>query len=681
MARDYSLKSSRAPAVEIDYKAELNEQQYLAVTSLLGPSLVIAGAGSGKTRTLTYRVSYLVANGILPENILLLTFTNKAAREMLTRVEELMPGSTSGIWGGTFHSIGARILRKHAEKIGFTRSFSILDSEDQRSLLSKVIKETGVAKDAKERLGEKFPKPAVIASILGMAANTGLEVETILAENYEFYDETDAGILKVAKLYVEKKLDANAMDFDDLLTKMLALVTENEDIRKLYQSQFQFILVDEFQDTNAVQGELVDLLAEGHGNLMVVGDDAQSIYSWRGADYRNILEFPDRYENAKVYKIETNYRSVPEVLALANESIRANVDQFPKELVAARESRGMRPGLVPLADPRTQATFVSQRIRELHEQEGVEYEDMAVLYRSHFHSMEVQMQLTVDGVPFVVTSGLRFFEQAHIKDVAAFMKFASNPTDEVSFDRMVSLLGGVGPVTATKLWRQWRECPGGKGGSDAPPDGFSKYMLDFKVPAAARSDWDQIAYILDEFLAPELDDGLIAPEHMIHSVMEGVYDEYMVASFDNAESRKQDIEQFQMFASGYTTLMDFLEQMALLGGTEGDPRQDQKRSEEPGITLSSVHQAKGLEWKVVFVIWLTQGMFPNKRAVDETGREGLEEERRLFYVATTRAEDELYLTFPEYWPKAYSGDQFQEASSFLSEFDEERVEIWNVSPF
>ena len=679
MARNYSLRSSGAKAPEIDYKAELNEQQYQAVTSLLGPSLVIAGAGSGKTRTLTYRVSYLVANGILPENILLLTFTNKAAREMLTRVEELMPGSTLGIWGGTFHSIGARLLRKHAEKVGFTRSFTILDSEDQRSLLAKVIKETGVAKEAKERLGEKFPKPAVIASILGMAANTGLEVETILAESYEFYDETDAGILKVAEVYAEKKADANCMDFDDLLTKTLELISGSEEVRKLYQSQFQFILVDEFQDTNAIQSELVDLLAEGHGNLMVVGDDAQSIYSWRGADFRNILEFPDRYQDAKVYKIETNYRSVPEVLALANDSIRHNLNQFPKELVAARPSAGLQPGLIPLPDPRTQANFVSQRLRELHEEQGIEYEDMAVLYRSHFHSMEVQMQLTVDGVPFVVTSGLRFFEQAHIKDVAAFLKFASNPTDETSFDRMANLMSGVGAVTASKLWQQWRNCPGGKG--EGPPDSFSKYMLDFKVPAAAKSDWSQIAYILDEFLEPAHDDGLIAPEHMIHSVLEGIYNEYLVASFDNAESRKQDIEQFQMFASGFTSILDFLEQMALLGGSEGDPRQDQARSEEPGVTLSSVHQAKGLEWKIVFVIWLTDGMFPNKRAVDESGVEGMEEERRLFYVAVTRAEDELYLTYPEYWPKAYSGDQFQTPSSFLGECAEDLMEIWNVSPF
>jgi DNA helicase-2/ATP-dependent DNA helicase PcrA len=336
--------------------------------------------------------------------------------------------------------------------------------------------------------------------------------------------------------------------------------------------------------------------------------------------------------------------------------------------------------LVPLPDPRTQANFVSQRIRELHEEQGVEYEDMAVLYRSHFHSMEMQMQLTVDDVPFVVTSGLRFFEQAHVKDVAAFLKFATNPTDETSFDRMCNLISGVGAVTATKLWRQWRACPGGQG-EEGPPDSFSKYMLDFKVPASAQGDWSQIAYILDEFLDPEADDGLIAPEFMIHSVMEGLYKEYMIASFDNAESRQQDLEQFQMFASGFSSMVDFLEQMALLGGSEGDPQQDRRRKDEPGVTLSSVHQAKGLEWKIVFVIWLTDGMFPNKRAVDDSGKEGMEEERRLFYVAVTRAEDELYLTYPEYWPKAYSGDQFQNPSSFITELDEDRVEIWNVSPF
>jgi DNA helicase-2/ATP-dependent DNA helicase PcrA len=683
MARSYSLEGvSPKPGdpgagKTIDYRAELNEQQYQAVTSLMGPALVIAGAGSGKTRTLTYRVAYLLDNGIAPENILLLTFTNKAAREMNERVEAIAPASTAGIWAGTFHSIGARILRRHAERIGFTRNFGILDSDDQRAMITKLVKSSGVAENAQERLGEKFPKPAVIASILGLAANTDVEVETILERQYSFFEDTDRAILKVAKLYGEKKKEGNHMDFDDLLVRTRQLLVDDKEIRALYQSQFQFILVDEYQDTNAVQGEVIDLLAEKHGNLMVVGDDAQSIYSWRGADYSNILDFPRRYKGAQVYKIETNYRSVPEVLALANASIRANQSQFPKELVAARPAKSMRPAFVPTFNPNMQAKFVSQRIRELNEDEGIEYDDMAVLYRSHFHSMELQMQLTTDGVPFVITSGLRFFEQAHIKDVAAYLKFAMNPKDDVSFERMVKLMAGIGPASADKLWQAWLNSDVvAKFNEDGNlPEYYKDTLLKFKVPAKAQNDWSQMAHVMDEIVnAGEL----LEPEKMIACIRMGIYDDYMKAAFDNADTRKQDLDQFQAFASGFQKVEEFLEQMALLGGADGDPNQDKKQEDEPSVVLSSVHQAKGLEWKVVFVIWLADGMFPNKRAVEEGGMESLEEERRLFYVAVTRAEDELYLLYPEMWPKAYNGDTLQTPSRFLSDFPPELVEEWRL---
>ncbi len=680
MARTYSLEpapglpSGDADAdAGIDYQAELNEQQHAAVTSLLGPALVIAGAGSGKTRTLTYRVAYLIDNGIAPENILLLTFTNKAAREMLERVEEIAPGSTIGIWGGTFHSIGARLLRRHAEKIGFERTFSILDSDDQRSLISKVVKELGVADKAKDKLGEKFPKPAVIASIMGLAANTDVSVKEILGQNFSFYEDTDKAIRKVISRYKERKVEGNNMDFDDLLVQTRKLLAQEEDIRKMYQSQFQFILVDEYQDTNVVQGEIIDTLGASHKNVMVVGDDAQSIYSWRGADYRNILEFPERYPEATVYKIETNYRSVPEVLSVANSAIRANRNQFAKELVAARPAKGMLPAFIPVFDPGMQARFVSQRIRELHEDEGIEYDEMAVLYRSHFQSMEVQMQLTTDDVPFVITSGLRFFEQAHIKDVASFLKFACNPRDDVSFERMTRLLSGVGAVSAEKLWQQWMACPIHQGWAET--DTFSKHMLDYKVPARAKSDWEQMVHVLDELVVKGEP---LTPEKMIFSVREGIYDDYLRAAFDNEESRKQDLDQFMLFASRFDKIDEFLEQMALLGGAEGDPQQERKREKEPSVCLSSVHQAKGLEWKIVFVIWLADGMFPNRRAVEEGGMESLEEERRLFYVAITRAEDELYLMYPEMWPKAYSGEAMQTPSRFLGDFPSDLVEEWRL---
>ncbi len=661
-----------SPNEPIDYAKELNPQQLEAVQSLMGPALVIAGAGSGKTRTLTYRVAYLIENDISPENILLLTFTNKAAREMLERVEDVSPGSTIGIWGGTFHSIGARILRRHAEKIGYQPSFTILDSDDQKTVIAKVIKENHLAKKAEEASGEKFPKPQVVGGIFSLAANMDVTVKELLAEQYAFFEETDASILRAHKLYSEKKLESNVMDFDDLLVNFRKLLRDNDDIREYYQSQFQFILVDEYQDTNAVQGEIIDMLARAHHNVMVVGDDAQSIYSWRGADFRNILEFPERYKEAKVYKIETNYRSRPEILELANEAITANTEQFPKELVSARESKGMKPALIPLYDPSIQARVVAQRIRQLRD-EGVPYDEMAVLYRSHFQSMEVQMQLTTEGIPFVITSGLRFFEQAHVKDVASFMRFIHNPRDPSSFERMCGMLPGIGPASAGKLFNQWIDHLAATG--DRMPESFEELMEDWKVPARSRAAWEQLLVVLDEMAGG---DDKATPEQMIFSVREGIYDDFMRSAFDNPETRKQDLEQFQNFAEGFSDLGDFLEQMALLGGSEGDPRQDRRRSDEPSVTLSSVHQAKGLEWKAVFVIWLADGMFPNKRAIDEGGLDSLEEERRLFYVAVTRAKDELYLLYPEMWPRARGADPFQVPSRFLGDFSADLVEEWKV---
>src|SRR5205809_239614 len=354
MSRQYTLqRAPRSTSIHIDYAAELNEQQLAAVTAPPGPLLVIAGAGSGKTRTLTYRVAYLLENGIDPRNILLLTFTNKAAREMLDRVANFLP------------------------------------------LLERI-------KDVHDR-------------------------------------------------YEKKKKATNSMDFDDLLQKTLSMFQQHERIAEFYRRQFQFILVDEYQDTNKIQADLVDLLARDHRNVMVVGDDAQSIYSWRGANFQNILEFPKRYPDARVFKIEMNYRSVPEILEVANAAIAANVQQFRKHLSATRESNATKPALVALNDGAEQAQFVAQRILELRD-ENVDLNDIAVLYRAHYHALELQLELSRRGIPYQITSGIRFFEQAHIKDVTAFLRLVANPRDEVAFNRMVKLLPGIGNRTAENLW-------------------------------------------------------------------------------------------------------------------------------------------------------------------------------------------------------------------------------------
>lgn len=668
MARQYTLHRSTPTVTSgIDYRAALNEEQYAAVSSPPGRALVIAGAGSGKTRTLTYRVAWLLDHGIDAREVLLLTFTNKASREMTERVRELVPHDTSALWAGTFHSIGSRILRRHADDLGFTRSFSILDRDDQKSILNAVIGSLDI--DTKQR---RFPKADVLASIFSLIENTGASLEEVIASRYDQFYDWIAKIEEVRQGYIKKKQATNSMDFDDLLVLTVRLFEENPDVLDLYQQRFKNVLVDEYQDTNAVQGRMIDLLAGKHNSLMAVGDDAQSIYSWRGADMSLILGFPVRYPGAKVYIIEINYRSVPEILNLSNAAISANTGRFEKDLRSSREAIGTRPALVALPDPSTQAAFVAQRMLELRD-EGVPLEEMAVLYRAHFQSLDIQMELTVRGIPFSITSGLRFFEQAHIKDVAAFMRFVVNRRDEVSFLRMVSLLPGLGPVAAAKLWSEWLKS--GWAEKEELPPKWSDLFLDFKVPKKSAKHWEQLCFTLDE-LTP---DGEFArPSAMIFSILEGVYKDYLDASFDNAESRRADIEQLSQYGGNFDDILEFLAQLSLMSSTDGQPTGDQSEADEKKVTLSSIHQAKGLEWKVVFLIWLVDGQFPNGRVLEADDDELLEEERRLFYVALTRAKDELYLTYPMMNPKSYTGDVICRPSQFLEDFPAELVEEWNV---
>lgn len=668
MARQYTLHRSTPTATSgIDYQAALNEEQYAAVSSPPGRALVIAGAGSGKTRTLTYRVAWLLDHGLDAHEVLLLTFTNKASREMTERVRELVPHDTSSLWAGTFHSIGSRILRRHADDIGFTRSFSILDRDDQKSILNAVIGSLDI--DTKQR---RFPKADVLASMFSLIENTGASLEEVIASRYDkFYDWIET-IEQVRQDYIEKKLASNSMDFDDLLVLTVRLFDQNPDVLEIYQKRFKHVLVDEYQDTNSIQGRMIDLLVGKNNSLMAVGDDAQSIYSWRGADMSLILGFPVRYPGAKVFIIEINYRSVPEILNLSNAAISANTGRFEKDLRSSREAFGMRPALVALPDPSTQAAFVAQRMMELREA-GVPFEEMAVLYRAHFQSLEIQMELTVRGTPFSITSGLRFFEQAHIKDVAAFMRFMVNRRDEVSFLRMVSLLPGLGPVAAAKLWSDWLKS-GWSEKEEIPPK-WSEIFLKFKVPKKSSKHWEQLCFTLDE-LTPEGE--FAQPSAMIFSILEGVYNDYLEASFENADSRRADIEQLSQYGGNFDDILDFLAQLSLMSSTDGQPTGEQSVTDEDKVTLSSIHQAKGLEWKVVFLIWLVDGQFPNGRILEADDNKMLEEERRLFYVAITRAKDELYLTYPMTNPKSYTNEFVCRPSQFLDDFPPSMVEEWNI---
>ncbi len=685
MSRDYVLQPFRAPMhLQIDYAHELNEQQYAAVTAPPGPSLVIAGAGSGKTRTLTYRVAFLLEQGIPPDRILLLTFTNKAAREMMRRVADLLGQELAELWGGTFHAIGNRILRQHAPLVGYQRDFSILDREDSKHLVATCLAESDI--DIK---AVRFPKPEVIGEVFSLALNTQQTVQEVVERQYSHFSMLADQIAGLEARYRERKRATNAMDFDDLLALWLKLLQEREEIRDHYQRRFQFVLVDEYQDTNRLQGDLIDLLAARHHNVMVVGDDAQSIYAWRGANYLNILKFPDRYPGAKVYRIETNYRSTPEILEVANAAIRANVNQFAKQLAPARKT-GTKPVLVPCGEGAEQAVFVAQRVLELRD-EGVNLNHMAVLYRSHFHALELQLELTKRNIPFSITSGIRFFEQAHIKDVTGYLKLVSNCRDELPFKRLAQMLPGIGGKGADKLWKTYlSKLP------PAPPSEPSGAPETVRAPAPPATNvvagalqacapvvpkkgllaWAELATTVSQLEAPDVR-GHAA--EMIGLILEAGYEDYLQENYTNHRSRLEDLEQLAIFARQFETVEDFLTQLALLSNVDAEDNQPASSDDEQ-LKLSTIHQAKGLEFDVVFLIMLCEGLFPSARSLETP--EGEEEERRLMYVAITRARNELYLTYPLVRVTYEGGmDAMQRPSRFLREIPEDLLDVWNLKAY
>ena len=663
MSRDYVMQPFQAPAgLRIDYPRELNAQQLAAVTAPPGPSLVIAGAGAGKTRTLIYRVAFLLEQGISAERILLLTFTNKAAREMMQRVAELLGGDIASLWGGTFHSLGNRILRQHAELLGYTRDFTILDREDAEDLIAACLGEMDL--DVK---ATRFPKADVLGDIFSLAANKSKSVTEMLREQFEHFSHLAGPMEEVRRRYQVRKRSTRVMDFDDLLVLWNQLLLEHESVRDFYQRRFQFVLVDEYQDTNLLQANLVDQIAARHHNVMAVGDDSQSIYSWRGANFQNILRFPERYPGATIYKIETNYRSTPEILNLANATISANQHQFEKQLTPVRPS-GQRPALVACMDASEQAGFVAQRALELRE-EGVELHQMAVLYRSHFHALELQFELTRRNIPFSITSGIRFFEQAHIKDVAAYLRLVSNPRDELAFKRLARLLPGIGDRAADKLWVEFHTR------LDATPFrlGESLQACANRVPKKSQVAWAQFVTTM-----AQLEDLPKEPGRMIEHVLEADYEAYLQSAYANYRARLEDLEQLASFALQFKSVEELLAQLALLTNVEAEGSRPANRDDEQ-IRLSTIHQAKGLEFEVVFVIMLCDGLFPSARSLEST--EGEEEERRLFYVAVTRARNELYLTYPLIRSKpGYGGDMMQQASRFLLELPDAVREEWNLAP-
>ncbi len=669
MARTFIIKSEQArPASLINYSQELNDEQRAVVNAGGGPLLVIAGAGSGKTRTLTYRVARLIELGVAPGRVLVVTFTNRAAREMLSRVESLLKTDTRKTWGGTFHSIGNRILRRHAVSLGYESNYTILDSEDAKELIKSCIEEAAIDTKAK-----RFPKGEVLREMFSFATNTDTPLEQVIAKQYPHFEPLTAQIKRVDFLYQDRKLARNAMDYDDLLVNWKKLLEMKPDIAAIYQEQFQHILVDEYQDTNTLQADIIDLLAVKHRNVMIVGDDAQAIFGWRGANIENILSFQKRYPDAQLFKLESNYRSTPEILMLANAAIHHNRNQFSKNLQAIRPSQNFQPALIPCRDADQQAAFVAARILELRD-EGVPLDEIGVLYRSHFHALELQLELTRRGIPYEIRSGVRFFEQAHIKDVTSYLRLIVNPRDEIAWKRVLKLIPKIGNATASRIWERLAES------NDAlalvRPDAFGNDTIAPSLPKGAQTGWQEFV----ELIKALTEEGTLNnPTKQIEIILERGYNEYLQASFDNAEAREEDLKQLALFAGRYDTTEQFLNELALIQTESGALTGEDVvvgGDEDERLALSSVHQAKGLEWKIVFVIWVTDGRFPSARSLREP--EGEEEERRLFYVALTRARDELYVTYPIVENERGRQTILQRPSRFVLEVPRSLFEIWNV---
>jgi DNA helicase-2/ATP-dependent DNA helicase PcrA len=611
----------------IHYEKELNEDQMKVVMEEGGPLLVIAGAGSGKTRTLTYRVARLIEIGIPPERILLATFTNKAAKAMLSRVNSLVEIDIARLWGGTFHHIAHLILRRNAHLLGYDRNFTIIDTEDASQLINDCITEKEI-----DAMGKKFPRADVIRDIISLSLNTETSLDDIVTAKYAYLFFCLERIKTVASLFAIRKKHLNVMDFDDLLCNLKNLLLQFPEVLAAYAGRFSHVLVDEYQDTNITQAQLMDLMASHHRNLMVVGDDSQSIYAFRGANYANILHFPKRYPDCKIFKLETNYRSTPEILRLANLSIVNNENQYQKELRPVR-GRGMRPILASLENVGQQANFVSHRILELY-REGVPFDEMAVLYRAHYHSMELQMEMSRRGIPYEIRSGIRFFEQAHIKDITAYMRILLNPFDELAWKRTLGLHTGIGKVTAEKIWKfiSNHEQPLQMVKSDKFLDSATKKTLPglLKIQNTFR----ELLVQFSEMNPPEIIDTLLASG----------YREHLQGKYTDAVAREEDLHQLGFFSAKFPSLQDFLSEVALMTNMAEEGDDAPEAATKGKVILSTIHQSKGLEWSVVMMIWCADGMFPLARALKDP--DGEEEERRLFYVATTRAKDQLYLCYP-----------------------------------
>lgn len=656
----YTLRRVTEPrALTIDYASELNPGQLAAVQAVDGPHLVIAGAGTGKTRTLVYRVAYLIENGVLPESILLLSFTRRAAHELMHRSTRLLDARCSRVVGGTFHSFASTALRTNAKLLGLPENFTIVDRGDSEDIISVLRTELGLG--TKEK---RFPKKNTILNMISREANTGRNLAEIIQDEYpKFFDDLPE-IGKLALRYRDYKRENGIFDYDDLLTRCLESLRGNEEFRTKLTNQYRFIMVDEYQDTNVVQAEIASLLAAPGNNLMAVGDDAQSIYSFRGAHFQNILKFPEKYPGCKVLYLEENYRSSQPILDFTNGIIASAREKYDKQLFSNKE--GEKPVMLRTGGLDQQSDFICQRILELRE-EGVPLSQLAVLFRSGWHSNELEIELNARNIPFVKFGGMKFIEAAHIKDMVALLRIVVNPRDEIGWYRILLLMDGVGPKTARKL-------------SEALSRGANTDALNLQTAKYA----DQVTALvgLTRQLTHMAGQPTNRPEVSIEALLE-FYRPLLKANYDDSEKRSTDLESLIRLSSRYERLDEFLVDLALDPPESSQILSSPEEKEDEKLVLSTIHSAKGLEWHSVFMLSLIDGYLPAGQSLAKDS--DLEEERRLLYVACTRAKQGLYLIVPEFAKNTdYSyfsgGMSFSQPSRFLEEIARfsELVEQWEL---
>ncbi len=637
---------------KIAYSEELNVAQYEAVMHDKGPALVIAGAGTGKTRTLVYRLARLIEDKNPPETILLLTFTRKASAEMLRRASSILDGRCEDVSGGTFHSFALQTLRKYAEAINFRNNFSVLDTGDAEDVIN--ILRANLKFDKTKR---RFPTKSTILKIISMATNTRERIDAVIEKDYPGYEDIAEEINLISLQYRDYKAKHQLMDYDDLLVHLLNLMKSRPDVRKKLNDRYRYIMVDEYQDTNRLQHEIVLQLAGTQQNIMAVGDDAQSIYAFRGADYQNILFFPKSFDNCEVFKIEQNYRSTTPILNLSNEIIRSAAFKYEKELYSDK-IEGELPMLVAANDEREQSDFIAQQVLEYREQ-GIELDDIAVLFRSSFHSFDLEISLNKANIPYQKFGGIKFAETAHIKDLLAFFKVMYNPNDAVSWTRILMLHTGVGPATASKIVDLITS-------NEISLENYTS-LNEIKGKQSIRD--------LFKILSQQYQSNSALGDKATRFAE--YYKPILIDKHDDWRKRWKDLEMFISIAGTYKSLASFLNDMAIDPPTDKVDDIDPTDKEEEILTLSTIHSAKGLEWKVVFVIWVLEGRFPSARSLDSI--DSVEEERRLFYVACTRAKDILCLSYPMNIFDRESGSVLSQPSRFLEAIDEKYFDKFIIS--